>query len=43
MLDVIARPGDADDYPDALVWLALTAETSEFPVSDASEKSMPLL
>jgi hypothetical protein len=36
-------PGDADDLPDALVWLALTAETVEFPVSDAAEKSMPLV
>jgi len=42
MLDVLAGPGDADDYPDGLIWLALTAETIEFPVSDASEKSMPL-
>jgi hypothetical protein len=28
---------------DALVRLALTAETVEFPVSDAAEKSVPLV
>jgi len=43
MLDVAARPGDVDEYPDALVRLALTAETVEFPVPDATEKSMPLV
>jgi hypothetical protein len=43
MPDVIARQGDADDHPDALARLALTAETVEFPVPDASEKSVPLV
>jgi hypothetical protein len=43
MLDVTAWSGDVDDYPDALVWLVLTAETVEFPVSDAAEKSVPLV
>ena len=43
MPDVIARQGDADDHPDALARLALTAETVEFPVSDSAEKGMPLV
>jgi hypothetical protein len=43
MLDVTAWSGDVDDYPDALVWLVLTAETVEFPVSDAAEKGVPLV
>ena len=43
MLDVIAWSGDVDDYRDALVWPVLTAETVEFPVSDAAEKGVPLV
>jgi hypothetical protein len=43
MPGVIAWRGDADDHPDALVRLALTAETVEFPVSDAAEKGVPLV
>ena len=43
MLGVTAWQDHADDYVDALVWLALPVETVEFPVSYAAEKSMPLV
>jgi hypothetical protein len=43
MLDITAWPGAADDDPRCLVRLALTAEAVEFPVSDAAEKSVPLV
>jgi hypothetical protein len=43
MLDITAWQGHADDDVDALVWPTLPAETVEFPVSYASEKSMPLV
>jgi hypothetical protein len=39
MLDVTTWHGDVD----ALVWLALPAETVELPASHASDESMPLI
>ncbi len=43
MFGVTAWQDHADDYVDALVWSALPVETVEFPVSYASEKSVPLV
>jgi hypothetical protein len=42
MFDVTAWQGHADDYVEAPVWPTLPVETVEFPVSYASDKSMPL-
>jgi hypothetical protein len=35
--------GHLDDYVDAVAWLGLSGEAVEFPISDASEKSTPLV
>ena len=43
VFDVTAWQGHADDYVEAPVWPTLPAETVEFPVSYASDKSMPLV
>jgi hypothetical protein len=43
VLDVAAWQDDVSDYRDAAARLALSAETVEFPVSDAAEKSVPLV